>query len=96
MIVKSLDHKWLAKVESKTMEFNHLSPKALLSHLHNVGGSLDHMDVTELISNIQKPWDGIKTPVAHFARGDKYERQLLKVGQAKNPTLRLAFALLTF
>ena len=83
MIAKSINHAWLAKVESKTMGFNYLSPKALLNHLRNLGGSLDHMDVTELISNIQKPWDGIKTPAAHFARGDKYERQLLKVGQEK-------------
>ncbi len=77
MIVKSIDHEWLAEVESETMGFNHLSPKALLTHLCNVGGSLDHMDVTELISNIQKPWDGIKAPAAHFAQGDKYEHQLL-------------------
>jgi hypothetical protein len=96
MIVKSIDHEWLAKIKSETMGFNHLSPKALLSHLHNVGGSLNHMDVTELISNIQKPWDGIEAPAAHFARGDKYERQLLKVVQRKNPELRLAFALATF
>jgi len=74
MIVKSLNHEWLAEVESKMMGFNHLSPKALLSHLHNVDRSLDHNDVTELISNIQKQWDGIETPAAHFARGDKYEK----------------------
>jgi len=86
MIVKSLDHKRLAKVESETMGFNHLSAKALMTHLCNVGGSLDHMDITKLISNIQKPWDAIETPAAHFARGDQYERQLLKVRQAKNPT----------
>jgi len=96
MIVKSIDHEWLAKIENETMGFNHLSPKALLSHLRNVGGSLDHMDVTELFTNIQKPWDGIEAPAAHFARGDKFERQLLKVGQSKNPELRLAFALATF
>jgi hypothetical protein len=96
MIVKSPDNEWLAEVESKTMGFNHLSAKALMTHLSNVGGSLDHMDVMELISNIQKPWDAIETPAAHFARGDKYERQLLKAGQAKKPNLRLAFALLTF
>jgi hypothetical protein len=81
MIVKLIDHEWLAKIESETMGFNHLSPKALLYHLRNVGGSLDHMDVTELISNIQKPWDSIKAPAVHFSRGDKYECQLLKVGQ---------------
>jgi hypothetical protein len=79
MIAKSLNHEWLAKVESETMGFNHLSAKALMTHLRNVDGSLDHMDVTELISNIQKPWDAIETPAAHFARVDKYERQLLKV-----------------
>jgi hypothetical protein len=68
MIVKSIDHEWLAEVESETMGFNHLSPKALLTHLCNVGGSLDHMDVTDLISNIQKPWDGIEAPAAHFCK----------------------------
>jgi hypothetical protein len=96
MIVMSIDHEWLAEVESETMGFNHLSPKDLLNHLRNVGRFLDHMDVTELFTNIQKPWDGIEAPAAHFARGDKYERQLLKVGQNKNPELRLAFALATF
>jgi hypothetical protein len=96
MIIKAIDHEWLAEVESETMGFNHLSPKALLTHLRNVGGTLDHMDVTELFTNIQKPWDGIEAPAAHFARGDKFERQLLKTGQSKNPELRLAFALATF
>jgi hypothetical protein len=51
MIVKSLDHAWLAEVESETMGFNHLSAKALMTHLRDAGGSLDHMDVTELISS---------------------------------------------
>jgi hypothetical protein len=87
MIVKSMDHKWLAEVESEMMGFHHLSPKALLTHLRNVGGSLDHMDVTELFTNIQNPWDGIEAPAAYFTRGDKYKRQLLKVGQNKNPEL---------
>ncbi len=87
MIVKSIDHKWLAEVKSETVGFKHLSPKALLTHLCNVGGSLNNMDVTELISNTQKPWDGIEAPAAHFAQGDKYERQLLKVGQSKNSEL---------
>ncbi len=96
MIVKSIDHKWLAEVKSETMGFNHLSPKDLCTHLRNVGGSLDHMDVVELFTNIQKPWDGIEAPAAHFTRGNKYEYQLLKVGQNKNPELQLAFALATF
>ncbi|KAL7481571.1 hypothetical protein ACHAW6_007254, partial [Cyclotella cf. meneghiniana] len=27
MIVKTIDHKWLAKLESETMDYNHLAPK---------------------------------------------------------------------
>ncbi len=95
-IVKSLDHEWLAKKESATMGFNHLFAKALMTHLCNIGGSLDHMDLTELISNIQKPWDAIETPVAHFARGDKHERQLLKVGQAKKTKIATCLCSINF
>eukprot|EP00804_Cyclotella_cryptica_P022210 CCRYP_017948-RB/>CCRYP_017948-RB protein AED:0.43 eAED:0.43 QI:0/0/0/1/0/0/2/0/229 len=73
MIVKSVNDEWIAEVESEMMGFNNLSPMQLLTHLRQVGGSLDHMDVTELIANLQKP-----------------------VGQARNPELRLAFALATF
>lgn len=93
MIVKSVDHKWIAEVESETMGFNHLSPMQLLTHRRSVGGSLDHMDITDLIANLQKPWDGIETHASHFARGDKYERQLLKCGQARNPELQLVLRL---
>lgn len=96
MIVKSVNHDWIDEVESKMMGFTHLSPKALLTHLWQVAGCLDHMDVMELISNIHKPWDGIETPASHFAWGDKYEHTLLKVVQAWNPQLWLAFALATF
>ena len=95
-IVAAVDNEWLAELESETMGFNHRSPHELLEHLRKVGGTLDHMDVTELFSNLQKAWDCIETPAAFFARGDKYERQLEKAGQAKNPELRLAFALATF
>eukprot|EP00804_Cyclotella_cryptica_P030119 CCRYP_009530-RB/>CCRYP_009530-RB protein AED:0.38 eAED:0.39 QI:0/0/0/1/1/1/2/0/363 len=96
MIVNAIDHEWIAEMESETMRFNHRLPKELLAHLRSVGGTLDHMDITELFSNLQKAWDGIETPASYFARGDKYERQLEKAGQAKNPALRLAFALATF
>ena len=95
-IVKAIDHEWLAELESETMGFNHRSPKELLRHLRSVGGTLDHMDVTELMTSLQKPWDMIETPAAYFARGDTFERQLEKAGHAKNPELQLAFGLATF
>jgi hypothetical protein len=72
------------------MGFNHRTPLELLEHLRTHGGDLNHLDVTGLIQELQKPWDQVKAPVILFARGDKIERQLVKAGQAENPTLRLA------
>ena len=78
------------------MGYNHLTPKMMLTHLGKVGGTLDHMDVTNLMTHLLQEWDGIETPAAYFAKGDRFERQLLKAGQQKNPELRLAFALTHF
>jgi hypothetical protein len=53
------------------------------------------MDVTRLIKELHEPWDMVEAPTTLFARGDKYERQLAKAGQAANPSLRLALMLAT-
>ena len=95
-IVKSVDPEWIAELKSDRMGFNHRTPMEILEHLRTHGGDLNHLDVTELIQQLQKEWDHVKAPATLFARGDKIERQLVKAGQAENPTLRLAFALATF
>ncbi len=66
-IVKAIDPEWLAEIEDENVGFNHLSPRQLLDHLRIVGGSLDHVDVTELIQALQKPWDHVEAPATMFA-----------------------------
>ena len=95
-IAKAVEPEWLAEIKSDTMGYNHLTPKQMLAHLFTVGGTLDHLDVTQLMSHLLQEWDGIEAPAAYFAKGDRFERQLLKAGQQKNPELRLAFALTHF
>lgn len=95
-ITKAVDPEWIAELKSERMGFNHRTPLEILEHLRLHGGDLDHLDVTALIQELQKPWDNVEAPATLFARGDKIERQLVKAGQAENPTLRLAFALSTF
>ncbi|KAL7502428.1 hypothetical protein ACHAXN_000391 [Cyclotella atomus] len=95
-IIKSVGHEWIAELESEEMGFNHRTPLELLDHLRAHGGDLDHLDVTNLIQKLQKDWGHVEAPATLFARGDKIEGQLVKAGQAANPTLRLAFALATF
>ena len=94
-IVSCVDDEWLAEIHSETMGYNHRSPKEMILHLRTNGGDLDHMDVTELTIQLQKPWDLVEAPATYFARGDRIEQQLVKAGQTANPMLRLAFILAT-
>lgn len=96
VIANAVESEWLAEIKSDTMGYNHVTPKKMLSHLFKVGGTLDHLDVTQLMTHLLQEWDGIEAPAAYFAKGDRFERQLLKAGQQKNPDLRLAFALTHF
>jgi hypothetical protein len=75
-IVKTVDSEWIAEIESETMGFNHKTPIKILTHLRNNGRDLNHLDVTELIQQLQKDWDHIEAPATFFARGDKIEKQI--------------------
>ena len=96
IIVRMVDEEWLEAIKSDRLEFMHRSPLEMLEHLRNSGGDLDHMDVTELNTELLKPWDHVEAPATMFARGDKYERQLAKCGIIAQPALRLATALTAF
>ncbi|KAL7475576.1 hypothetical protein ACHAW6_001488, partial [Cyclotella cf. meneghiniana] len=48
-IVNCVDEEWLAEFQSKTMGFNHRTPKEMLEHLGNNGGDFDHLDVRDRI-----------------------------------------------
>ena len=78
------------------MGFQHRHPRELIKHLCNTGANLDHLDVMELIQELQKPWDMVEAPATMFARGDRIECQLVKAGQVENPNLCFAFALSNF
>ena len=51
-IVNAVELEWLAEIKSDTMGYNHLTPKMMLTHLGKVGGMLDHMDVTNLMTHL--------------------------------------------
>ena len=89
----SVEEEWITELVSETMGYQHRHPRELIQHLRDTGANLDHMEVTELTQELQKPWDMVEAPATLFARGDKIEHQLTKAGQRPNPELRLAFAL---
>eukprot|EP00804_Cyclotella_cryptica_P022255 CCRYP_017925-RA/>CCRYP_017925-RA protein AED:0.39 eAED:0.39 QI:0/-1/0/1/-1/1/1/0/386 len=95
-LVKCIDEEWIKELKSETMGYNHRSPREMLDYLYHMGGDLDHMDIAELNQELLKPWDHVEAPATMFARGDKYERQLIKAGIAAQPAMRLAVALAAF
>ena len=77
-ITKAVDPEWIAKLKSERIGFNHRTPLEILEHLRLHGGDLDHLDVTALIQELQKPWDNVEAPATLFARGDKKDKQKIQ------------------
>ena len=95
-IVGAVDAEWLSEIRNPHVGFNHKTPFELITHLEDVGGTIDFMDVAELQAELTKPWDQIEAPTTLFERGDKVEKQLEKAGIPAQPQLRLATALCWF
>ena len=55
-----------------------LTPLNLITHLEDIEGEVDYMDITELQNELLKPWDQVEAPTTLFEWGDKYEKQLIK------------------
>ena len=95
-ITGAINEEWLSEIRSPHVGFNHLSPAQLLTHLEDIGGEVNYMDVTELHAELTTTWDQVEAPTTLFERGDKIERQLVKAGIPAQPQLRLATALCWF
>lgn len=53
-IVETIDDKWLSEIWNPHVGFNHKSPLDPITHLEDVGGVVDYMDVTELQAELTK------------------------------------------
>jgi hypothetical protein len=61
-----VDPEWLAEIEDENVGFNQqLTPSynfSIVSDNRQVDGSLNHVDITELIQALQKLWDHVEAP----------------------------------
>ena len=95
-IVGAIDEEWLSEIRNEHVGFNHISPLDIFTHLESIGGEVDFMDVTELQSELLKPWDQVEAPATLFERQDKIEKQLVKAGIQPQTQLRLLTAMAWF
>jgi hypothetical protein len=70
-----------------------VTPLEMLNHIRTASSTLDYMDESQLLAKLMKPWDVKENPATKFARDDKLEKQLVKIGYSDQQKPRLAFAL---
>jgi len=95
-IVNAINEEWISELKDEDLGYQLVEPIKLLTHIRDAGGDLDDMEITDLNTQMLSPWDGIESPVTMFARADKYERQLERIGIQKQPEIRLSYATATF
>ena len=58
ILLKAVDNDFVLEIEDETLGFSNESPKSIIAHLHNQGGTLDFADTMKLIEERDLEWDG--------------------------------------
>jgi len=96
-IVNAVDKEWISERHDEDIGYQAVEPLELLELLlHDAGGDLNDLEITDLNTKILEPRDGVEAPVMTFARADKYERQLERHSIPKQPKLHLSYAVSTY
>ena len=75
-ILEAVDEAYVLELEDEIMGFMDVSPRALLDHLRNRGGQVDHNDTVTLINERDQPWDISVVPAVHFLKVEKAMKAL--------------------
>jgi hypothetical protein len=80
ILLKAVDNDFVLEIEDETLGFFNESPKTIIAHLRNRGGTLDFTDTMKLIEERDSEWDGTEVPQVYFNRVTKAMEQLQRAG----------------
>ncbi len=66
-IVKAVNEEWVSEKHDENIVYQAVEPLELLELLHEAGGDLDDLEITDLNTKMLEPWDGVESPVTMFA-----------------------------
>jgi hypothetical protein len=66
-IVKAVDEEWVSEKHDEDIGYQAVEPQELLGLLHDAGGDLDDLEITDLNTKMLEPCDGVEAPVMMFA-----------------------------
>jgi hypothetical protein len=80
ILLKVVDDEFVFEIEDESLGFLNESPKAIIAHLRNRGGTLDFADTIKLIEERDSEWDGTEVPQVYVNHVTKAMEQLQRAG----------------
>ena len=65
-IVNAVNEEWISKRHNEDIGYQIMEPLELLGLLHDAGGDLDDLEITDLNTKMLEPWDKVEAPVMTF------------------------------
>ncbi len=76
IIIEAVKSGYLLGIEDKTLGFLNQTPRLMLNHLRNRGGTLDFVDNKTLLAERDQEWDAGEVPMLQFNQVEKAMKQL--------------------
>ena len=96
LILKVVDEDYILELRAEGNAYLNVSPLQMLTHLHDRWGTMDFVDITALLAEMDLPWNVAEVPQIYFNRMDKARKQLLHANIQVDERAMMAKALKSF
>jgi hypothetical protein len=80
LILEAVDNEYLIEIEHETLGYLNLSPREMINHLQNRGGTINFTDTKTLMAERDGEWDASGIPQLYFNRVEKAMKGLTQAG----------------
>ena len=71
LILKSVEEDYLLELRAVGIAYLNVTPLQMLTHLRDRWGTMDYVDITALLAEIDTPWNSAEVPEIYFNRLDE-------------------------
>ena len=96
LILKAVDEDYILELRAEGNAYLNVSPLQMLTHLRDRWGTMDFVDITSLLAEMDLPWNVAEVPQIYFNRMDKARKQLLRANIQVDERAMMAKALKSF
>ena len=75
-IIESVNKEWLEEICDKILGFTNVTPLKMLQHFEDRGGDIDYINIQEMKTKRDGPWDTNQHIVTYFSRVEQAVKRL--------------------